>query len=157
GTTADVGDYPKILASNEAPALAFIELIVVVIDFVSQFGIAEGELSSARTESEFEQVPAVEERSSGTDEEIACVLRAERTFRETDCCWSDGPLPTELRIVIMRAGQVEQSMFSLARRISNQRRRPAHLLERGEKRGRINRAEWKVPGHRQIPLERSER
>src|SRR5262245_32244261 len=157
GTTDDVGDNAKILAGDKAFALSLIELVVVVIDFVFQFGIAEGELSSAMVESEFEQVAAIEERPSGTDEEVARVLRAERAFHETDRCRSDSPLPAELRIVIMRAGQLEQSVLSLTGRIGDQHRWPAHLLKGGEKCGRIDRAEGKVPRQRQIPLKRSER
>ena len=57
----------------------------------------------------------------------------------------------------MRAGQVEQPMLCLTARIGDQRRRPAHLLQGGNKRGRIDRAEGDVPRHRQIPLKRSER
>src|SRR5215813_9158005 len=59
GTGDDVGDYAKILASDEALALAFIELVVVVVNFVFKFGIGEGELSSALVEGEFEQVSAL--------------------------------------------------------------------------------------------------
>ena len=103
GTTDDVGDYAKILAGDEALALPFVELVVVVIDFIVQFGITEGELMSATVEGEFEQVPAVEKCPSSTDKEIAGVVRAERAFGETDRCRSDGPFPAELRVVIMRA------------------------------------------------------
>ena len=53
GTTDDVGDDAKILAGDKALALSLIELVVVVIDFVFQFGITERELPSAIVESEF--------------------------------------------------------------------------------------------------------
>ena len=47
GTRDDVRDDAEISTGDEARALALVEFVVVVIHFIFQFRIAEGELSPA--------------------------------------------------------------------------------------------------------------
>jgi hypothetical protein len=107
GAADDVGNDPEILPGHQAPALALVELVVVIIDPVLQFWVAEREVPSAVVELEFEEIPFVEECPRGTDKQISGMLRSERGTREADGRRSDGPFPTELGALKVRAGQDE--------------------------------------------------
>src|SRR5258708_1209972 len=156
GTAENVGDDAEVPAGYEAFALAFVELVVVVVDPVPQLRIAEREVFTIVIELELEQVPALEERSRGAHEQIAAVLCAERSICEADRRRRHGPSPAELRTAEVRAGKDEQSMPRLAGRVGDERRWPAHLLQGRDECGWIDRTEGDVPCDRQVALKRSE-
>src|SRR5262245_27371328 len=76
---------------------------------------------------------------------------------ETDCGRGDGPFPTELGFVTVRSRKDEQASQRLTRRVGDQRRGPANLLQSRNKRSWIDRAEWHVSRDRQVALKRCER
>src|SRR5437588_12038792 len=116
-------------------AFAFRECVVVVVDTVLQFRIAEREVPPGGIELELEEIPAAEECPRGPDKQIAGVLRSERGTRETNGRRRHGPFPTELGIVIVRSRQNEQPAPGVILRVGNERGRPAHLLQGGDKAG----------------------
>ena len=96
-----LGDDAKVLSGYEACALSLVELVIVIVDSIFQFFIAEYEMFSAIIEPEFEEVAFVEERSGGADEQISAMLRSQRLAPEANGGGCDGPLPTELRVLIV--------------------------------------------------------
>ena len=80
GTRDDVRDDAEISTGDEARALALVEFVVVVVNSVPQFRIAEGEVLPVVVKRELEQIPTVEERSRGADKQIAGVLSAISIF-----------------------------------------------------------------------------
>src|SRR5215813_5216181 len=106
---------------------------------------------TCRVKLELEEVAAGEKSAGGADEEVVGMLRSESiAHHEANAGGSDGPTPTELWFVIMRTRQHEQLAQRLVRRVGNAHGRPPQLLQGGDKRRRIDRAEGHISGHRQI-------
>src|SRR5258708_3219336 len=71
GAACDIGDHAEVLSGREALAVAFIELVFVLIDAILQFGIGKGEMLAAFVEFELEQIASVEEGAGSADEQAA--------------------------------------------------------------------------------------
>src|SRR6185503_6568891 len=119
-----------------------IELGGVVRHPVLQRRRVDGNLLSIAGQTETKKVSTFETGLCRANQERALVLGPKRpATHETDPAWCNRIFPAELRIVVMRTRQSEQTGERVGRRVCNKTRRPAQLLQRGPEHRRLDRLE----------------
>ena len=117
------------MANQERLALFDIKFVVIICDQIIEPRIAKRKVQTIGRQLEAKQEAAGEKCARGADEHVAFELWPKTSaLDKTEWRRRDRVLPTEFRIVVVRAGQHVEIRQCARGRTGNQRSRPAQLL-----------------------------